>query len=780
LFREQVKREGIALSHSRLTQTGDFFHGVARALSRRKFFFQPVAAADLTPHSDIPREWKVSGPIPQFLLKPVTGAYPGGWIQIQIRLSFKSEEQATPLLYFEDENGSEHIEELELRDNRHIKEYIFLPPRIGFLKLLPGSRSGTLSLDSIALREVSREEVYCCRFPRYLWRKLTDPGTLDLIRRGLQIWREHGAGLLLKRFWSAVAGNRESSSFAYNEWTLRFDTLTEVDREAIQKHIQTFSSPPKISILVSAPQSSHPFLAEAIDSVRRQLYPHWELWLCSASSPPEQDGTPGREEDPRIRFIRSKNPGDLIEALNRSLSEATGDWVVFLEPDALLAEHALYHIAFRQNTHLETQVIYSDEDQINGEGRRCSPHFKPDWNPDLFYSCNYIGGMLAIRRNLIQEAGGFRQEYQAGLLYDLLLRCLGQTAGEPFFHIPALLYQSRQGHGHTPDEATNVSASHAEEEALKEFFAKREETVQVGLHPGGFTRKISYSLSEPTPLVDILIPTRNHHQMLDRCLRSIREQTDYPNYRITVINNQSDYPKSLNYLEELARDPQIRVLDYDRPFNFSAINNFAAKQSEGSLLCLMNNDVEATHPEWLREMASHALRPEIGAVGCLLLYPDRTVQHAGVILGVGGIAGHAHKHFPAFSRGYCSRLQALQNVSAVTAACLVVRREVYEQLGGFDEQFRVALNDVDFCLRVREAGYRNLYTPFARLIHHESQTRGPDDTAEKWDQFKCERDLMLRRWGDILKQDPFYNPNLSLDFEDFRIASFPQHYAPWI
>jgi len=267
--------------------------------------------------------------------------------------------------------------------------------------------------------------------------------------------------------------------------------------------------------------------------------------------------------------------------------------------------------------------------------------------------------------------------------------------------------------------------------------------------------------------------------LLAKCINSIRNQTQYSNYEITVINNLSDDPKTLKFFEELKSANIAKVLNFNRPFNFSAINNYAASKTDGPILCLMNNDIEVLDPHWLSEMVSHACRSKIGVVGCKLLYPNRTIQHGGIITGILGVAGHSHKYYPADSSGYFNRLQTIQNISAVTGACLVVRRELYENAGGLEEQLEVAFNDVDFCLRIQKLGYRNLWTPYAKLIHHESLSRGNDDTPEKEEHFNNEKGFMLKRWGDVLKRDPYYNPNLTLQDEDFKISSHPKINQPW-
>jgi GT2 family glycosyltransferase len=292
-------------------------------------------------------------------------------------------------------------------------------------------------------------------------------------------------------------------------------------------------------------------------------------------------------------------------------------------------------------------------------------------------------------------------------------------------------------------------------------------TVEPGLLPKSF--RVRWPLPLPSPRVSLIIPTKNNFKVLKQCIRSILNKTDYDNYEILVLDNRSDCSETLGYLDSISEESRVSVHSWDHPFNYSAINNFGVEKAEGSILAFLNNDVEVINPEWLDEMVSHACREEIGCVGAKLYYPNDTVQHAGVILGIGGIAGHSHKYFKRDEPGYFSRLMLVQNLSAVTGACMVLRRSVFDEVGGLDENLAVAFNDVDFCLRVREAGYRNLWTPYAELYHHESLTRGLNDTGQKQKRIRREAEYMRNRWGKALDQDPAYNPNLTLIHEDFSL-----------
>ena len=449
---------------------------------------------------------------------------------------------------------------------------------------------------------------------------------------------------------------------------------------------------------------------------------------------------------------------------------ATGEWIALLDHDDLLPEHTLYEVAKAINENPTARLIYSDEDKIDSKGRRLDPYFKPDWNPDLFHSQNFICHLGVYSKPIIDEIGGFREEFEGSQDYDLALRFIEQITPDTIHHIPRVLYHWRI-HPQSTSAGTEAKpyAVVAGEKALNEHFVRVGSTAVAEW--AGFGYRTRYQIPEKAPLVSIIIPTHNGVHFLRQCIASLLEKTDYSNYEILVIANRTDAPDALQYLEEVGQMSKIRVLRDNRPFNYSALNNSAVLEANGEILCFLNDDIEVISPEWLTEMVSHAIRPEIGAVGALLYYPDNTVQHAGVILGVGGVAGHAFKKFPHHHGGYMSRMQLIQNYSAVTAACLVVQKSVFEKIGGFDEvNLTVAFNDIDFCLKIAKEGYRNLWTPYAAHYHHESATRGYEDNQEKVIRFNKEIGIMRGNWGELLDNDPCYNPNLTMENEDFGLA----------
>lgn len=434
----------------------------------------------------------------------------------------------------------------------------------------------------------------------------------------------------------------------------------------------------------------------------------------------------------------------------RSVLEGAGeDYLLVLDAAQELREHALFLLAQAPGAG-DADLLYGDGDEFTRNGHVCHPAFRPAWNPDLLLSGSDFGPCalrLAMAKRLLSRPAteiAFREE----------------LCGEVKAAVRAPFLVSRR--------ATGRRASGGN--------AKAPFDPRHG-HPGPLRRR--HPLRAEPPLVSVIIPTKDCTELLRRCVRSLRSITEYPALELIVVDNDSRTSDARDYLSELEHLPATRVVSYPHAFNFSAINNMAVRAAQGELVALLNNDVEIVEPEWLWEMVSHALRREIGAVGARLLYPDRTIQHAGIILGINGTAGHAFRHLRSGAPGHMGRAQLVQNYSALTAACLAIRRETYLKVGGMDEQFAVAYNDVDFCLRVRALGLRNLYTPHATLIHHESKTRGADDTPEKRARLQKEAALLRTRWGPLLDDDPAYNPNLTLESEHFGLAWPPRVVSPW-
>ncbi len=545
---------------------------------------------------------------------------------------------------------------------------------------------------------------------------------------------------------------------------------------------------PLISVLMPVFNPPERWLRRAIESVLNQTYPHWELCIANDASThpairPLLDGY--AVHDPRIKVVHRAENGHISAASNSALALSTGVFTALLDHDDELVPHALAEIVRLLINHPAAELVYSDEDKINEQGRRYDPYFKPGWNPDLLLGQNYFCHLTLYKTALLRALGGFRVGHEGAQDWDLALRAVERLRDDQIVHLPKILYHWRAIAGSTALRADKKNYhTDAAKKSLDDALRRRGWHAEVVPGPARQWR-IRHALPDQPPLVSLIIPTRNRVEILRPCIESILKLTTYPRYEVLIVDNGSDDPATLAFLAELAaRDPRVRVLRDDGPFNYSALNNRAAREARGELLALVNNDIEPITSGWLEEMVSHALRADIGAVGAMLYYPDDKIQHAGVVLGIAGpkrengVAGHAFKGMARGYHGGMSRLLLAQNYSAVTAACLVVRKSIYEQVGGLNENhLAVSFNDVDFCLRVRKAGYRNLWTPFAELYHHESASRGTDNSPKKIIRAEREAAYMRTTWGPLLDNDPAYNPNLTFVHEDFSVSWPPRRVA---
>jgi glycosyltransferase involved in cell wall biosynthesis len=576
------------------------------------------------------------------------------------------------------------------------------------------------------------------------------------------------------KFRKTIVGSHD-----YDLWVQHYGEPSLKEINEWNDEILNWSMSPKISLIMPVYRPSVTYLEAAIQSVRDQMYPHWELCIADDASGDPALTSYLRElvsQDSRIKVHFREVNGHISEATNSAIAISTGEYLAFMDQDDLLIVDALYHLAKAIIDHPEAKLIYSDEDKIDDSGRRSEPFFKPDWNPDLLLSTNYICHLLCCSRMAIDFVGGLRKGVEGSQDWDLILRITEHLADHEIVHIHRVLYHWRLHEGSTAQTLGSkdyiLSSSRR---VLEETMARR--NIQGGLELQ-YERhwRINRAIDDAGMLATIIIPTRNRVDLLRQCIGSILEKTSYQTYEILIIDNDSDDPETLYYLESLQQDPRIRVIKISGPFNYSRLNNLAVKEAKGEILVLLNNDTEAITPEWLSEMVAQARRSEIGCVGALLLYPDDTIQHAGVILGLGGVAGHAFKYLPGTQPVYAYLNLVVRNYSAVTAACLAVRKSVYEEVNGLDEEnLTVAFNDVDFCIRVDEEGYHNLYTPDAVLYHHESFSRGKDESEEKIKRFHAEIAYMTKTWKERLDYDPSYNLNLSLGTEQFHLAFPPRH-----
>lgn len=568
----------------------------------------------------------------------------------------------------------------------------------------------------------------------------------------------------------------------YSRWIRCYDRLQRDDVQKIREHIAQFHYSPLISILLPVYNSNLKWLRRAISSVQQQFYPRWELCIVDDAST-DRRLWPFLQRyarrDQRIKLMRRTVNGHISAASNDALRLATGDFVALLDHDDELASTALYFVAQALNKNRDLQLLYSDEDKLDARNRRTEPYFKSDWNPELFLAQNFISHLGVYRTDLIRRLGGFRVGFEGSQDYDLALRCIEQLRPKEIEHLPWVLYHWRAGDQSTASNArAKPYAQEAARRAVQEHL-ERQKIAGTVVPSFDIYLQTKYALPTEQPLVSIIIPTRDQVPRLKKCLHSIFNQTDYRPYEVIVLDNESYDSETLEFLAELTKRASVRVERIEGEFNYSRLNNRGVELSRGSFVALLNNDVEVLHADCLSEMLSRAIQPEVAMVGARLWYPNDTIQHAGVILGAGGIAGHAHAGLRRDEPGYFARPHLAQDVSAVTAACALIKRDVYLQLAGFDENLAVTFNDIDFCLRLREAGYRIVWTPYANLTHHESSSRGFDDSAPKQLRFLAEVDYMKSKWGDILQRDPFYNPNLSLDENLFSLAFPPRVTKPW-
>lgn len=562
----------------------------------------------------------------------------------------------------------------------------------------------------------------------------------------------------------------------YRRWVTKFDTLSTEMRAAMYAQCALFAGKPLISIVMAVRKVGQGRLRETLSSVSNQIYRNWEL--CIAYDLDTDSGSrsileQSAVEDHRVKIKSCETNGRISKAKNAALELVAGEWIVLLEPDDVLAEGALFWVVDAINSLSDIAMIYSDEDKINGQGVRNDPLFNCDWNADLFYSQNMVPHLGVYRSGLVRQANGFRDDFDGSEDYDLILRCIEIISPDQILHIPRVLY-----HRGFPDGQSGFGGSEESPAGLAGIRALNEHLERLGVNaiaesaPHG--HRVRYCLPIASPLVSLIIPTRNSLRLLQTCVESIMDRTTYKPFEVLIVDNGSDDPETLRYLEHISAKEGIRVIRDDRPFNYSALNNGAVKLARGEIIGLINNDIEVITSGWLTEMASHALRPEVAAVGARLWYPDDTLQHGGIFL-AGGQAWHAHRNISKNDPGYMARAIHIQSFSAVTAACLVVRRSVYLELGGLDEaDLPITFNDVDFCIRARKAGYRNIWTPYAELYHHESATRGEDDTPGKRASARQELSFMQARWARELICDPAYSPNLTDECEDFSLAWPPR------
>lgn len=585
-------------------------------------------------------------------------------------------------------------------------------------------------------------------------------------RKALVYYQQFGITATVFRAVDKLSG-REAIS--YKAWLKRHSPSAGVLKLQREKK---FAFSPKISVVVPLYKTPEAYLTEMIESVRNQSYRNWELCLSDGSgedSPIAHILKKYEETDERIKVVYNKEQLRISENTNEALKVCTGDYIAFADHDDLLAPNALYECVYLLNKEPSTEIIYTDEDKIDMNGKEhFMPHFKSDFNIDMLCSTNYICHLFVVKRDVYEKAGMLNPEFDGAQDYDFVLRCVEKS--EKIRHIPRILYHWRAHKNSTAENPESKNyAFVAGKRAVQAHYdrmkipAEVEETQYKGIY------RSKYRLMD-TPLISVIIPNKDHISDLEKCIRSLEEKNGYRNLEMIVVENNSEEEETFTYYKELEqRNPKIKVLFWEeKVFNYPAINNFGAEHASGDYLLFLNNDTEVVNEDCIEELLGYCQRSDVGAVGARLYYDDGTIQHAGVIVGLGGIAGHPFSKAVHEDPGYFGRIIMAQDYSAVTAACMLVKKSVFWQVGGFDEGYAVAFNDVDLCLRIRKAGYLIVYNPYAEMNHYESKSRGYEDTEEKVKRFNSEISLFEKRWKKFLAHgDPYYNPNLTLDDGNF-------------
>jgi O-antigen biosynthesis protein len=598
---------------------------------------------------------------------------------------------------------------------------------------------------------------------------------LNRLRRAWKVYQESGwRGVK----WEVQRRLGDRGRGDYSKWVRKYDTLTPEIRTRIEERLASMEDLPLISVLMPTYNPNPVWLREAIESVRGQIYPRWEICIADDASPSAEVREILKtysETDARIKVVFRPENGHISAASNSALALASGQWLALMDHDDLLPAHALFWVADCIAAHPDVQLIYSDEDKIDEDGVRSGPYFKPDWNLDLFRSQNMFSHLGVLSTALVRAVGGFRLGLEGSQDWDLVLRCVERVEPFQIRHVPRVLYHWRV-HMESTAQSMNAKpyAALAGERALKEHFERS--GIRATTEHVGFGYRVRYALPEKPPLVSLIIAARNDEKLVRRCVDSIRKKTTYANYEIVLIDNNSDDPATRDYLAAIAKVSGFSVLRSDEELSAAALANLAVGAANGELIALLKSDLEVITPDWLSEMVSVALQPNVGAVGARLWDSHMRLRHAGMILGLGGgIAASSHLGMPAGKHGYGGRAALMQSFSVLSAACVVVRKPLYEQMHGLDEaHFNQAFCDLDFCLRLREAGFRNVWTPHAELFHHELDERDCGGSAQHKKRVLQEAARLRERWGEALLQDPAYSPNLTLMRNDFSFAWPPR------
>ena len=599
--------------------------------------------------------------------------------------------------------------------------------------------------------------------------KIKDLMNMETVRVAMDFWKDNGLKALILKSRHKLQGI--DNDYDYSEW---YELTKPSEEELAAQKKEHFDYEPKLSIVIPAYKTPERYLKEMLQSIKEQTYTNWEV--CVADGSPKGESSERvlkkfAELDKRFKYVILGENKGISGNTNAAMDMATGDFIVLADHDDTIPPNALYECVKAMNLDPEIDVIYSDEDKLDMDGKALfDPHFKPDFNPDLLTSVNYICHLFVVNRDLVDAVGGFRQEFDGAQDYDFIFRCT--EAARKIYHIPKVLYHWRCHQNSTASNPeSKMYAFEAGARAIKAHFERLGigvESVEKGVDYGIYHTRF---VLNGEPLVSVIIPNKDHHQDLDLCIRSLIEKGTYKNLEFIVIENNSTEEATFSYYEQIQKEfPNVKVVTWKEGFNFSAINNFGVQFAKGEYLLFLNNDTEIIEKDVIQEMLGYCQREEVGAVGARLLYQDDTIQHAGVVVGFGGIAGHTFIGLHRAENSYFHRAMCAQDYSAVTAACLMTKRSLFDQAGGFTEELAVAFNDIDFCMKIRSLGKLVVYNPYALLYHYESKSRGLEDTPEKVARFNREIAIFAKRWPDILKNgDPYYNPNLTLRKSNFAL-----------
>ncbi len=654
-----------------------------------------------------------------------------------------------------------------VREDARVKydDYVEKNHEIGFTVKIPREKIHTPYVRVFFVSKKVRKEYRVDM--RELQRQSTRTGRLyNALRPGkfgenVEYIKEHN-------FINFVEHVKKSVFQEYSNYSLWVKNHRPTKEEISRQRAQKFPLNPKISIVIPLYHTPIKYLKQIIGSITSQTYTNWELCLADGSKEDDVEKyiRSHYKKEKRILYRRLKKNGGISENTNAAVAMATGEYIMLSDHDDIVEQGALFEIVKAINDNPGLDILYTDEDKITMDGRSYfDPNFKPDFNPFMLESNNYICHIFVVRASIMEKIGGFRKEFDGAQDYDLILRCWEETTADKICHIPKVLYHWRS---HPNSTATNPEskryAYEAGAKALDEHFRRRGIKATAEITPNLGIYRIHRQV-EGNPKVTIIIPNKDHIDDLEQCLSSVTAKTTYDNYEILVVENNSTDEKTFAYYKEMEkRYPQCRLLTWEREFNYAAINNFAVGEAAGEYLLFLNNDVELITENWLEEMLGICQCPEVGIVGAKLYFPDETIQHAGVILGLGGVAGHIFSGVSRYEPSYVGRAIMPQNLSAVTAACMMMKRSVFDQVEGFDETFQVAFNDVDLCMKTTQAGYQVVFNPYVELYHYESKSRGMEDTKDKQSRFYQEVYRFESKWPDILKSgDPYYNVNLSLE-----------------